>query len=241
MKIPSSALRTKILLLILAVSVLLIPFRHKIRSLIYRNNYTVTERLAQYEERVKERLGPSFQRVNADYPPPWMGIVAIKDSKKLELWVESIHGNRVLLREYPILAASGKPGPKLREGDYQVPEGIYKVESLNPNSLYHLSLRVNYPNDFDRQKAKEEGRANLGGDIMIHGSNLSIGCLAVGDDTIEDIFVLAAKNWPRHIPIVISPVDFRKGDTVGDEKKGILWRQELYQDIQYILEKYTQK
>ena len=70
--------------------------------------------------------------------------------------------------EYPILAASGVLGPKLREGDKQVPEGIYGAEALNPNSKFHLSIRLNYPNTFDRRMAQSDGRTQLGGDIMIH-------------------------------------------------------------------------
>ena len=76
----------------------------------------------------------------------------------------------------PVLGMSGKLGPKLGEGDRQVPEGIHRVESLNPNSLYHLALRVGYPNEEDRKHAAQEGRTNLGSDIMIHGKNSSIGC-----------------------------------------------------------------
>src|SRR5690606_4961 len=96
------------------------------------------------------------------------------------------------VRALPVLAASGRVGPKLQYGDYQVPEGFYRIEALNPNSRFHLALRVNYPNAFDRAEAAREGRTHLGGDIMIHGSNASVGCLAMGDVVSEDLFVLAA-------------------------------------------------
>jgi murein L,D-transpeptidase YafK len=100
----------------------------------------------------------------------------------------------------------------LRKGDGQVPEGIYRIESLNPNSRYHLSLRVSYPNEFDRARAKREQRTNPGGDIMIHGGAASIGCLAMGDEAAEELFVLAALTGIRNITVVLSPVDFRKRD-----------------------------
>ena len=77
----------------------------------------------------------------------------------------------VRLARYPIRAASGALGPKLREGDRQVPEGVYDIESLNPNSRFHVALRVGYPNAFDRQMAGREGRTALGGDIMIRASH----------------------------------------------------------------------
>src|SRR5690606_33287906 len=107
-------------------------------------------------------------------------------------WVPDAHGAWVAVHQYPVLAASGQAGPKLREGDRQVPEGFYAIESLHPNSRFHLALRVNYPNQSDRQRAAEDGRTNLGGDIMIHGSNASVGCLAMGDPAAEDLFVLVA-------------------------------------------------
>ena len=80
---------------------------------------------------------------------------------------------------------SGRLGPKLKEGDRQVPEGLYRVESLNPNSRYHLSLRVNYPNEQDKSYGRLDGRNNLGTDIMIHGKDCSIGCLAMGDPSCD--------------------------------------------------------
>ena len=118
----------------------------------------------------------------------------------------------VLIKSYPILAASGGPGPKTREGDNQVPEGLYHVESLNPNSAFHLALRLDYPNDDDRRVAKEEGRdvSTLGGDIMIHGKSASIGCLAMGDEAVEEIFTLAADAGVQHLEVFIAPFDLRK-------------------------------
>ncbi len=65
--------------------------------------------------------------------------------------------------------------PKFKEGDGQIPEGIYGIEYLNPNSKFHLSMKINYPNSFDKEMAKIDNRKNLGGDIMIHGSNKTIG------------------------------------------------------------------
>ena len=136
------------------------------------------------------------------------------------------------VRAYPILAASGGPGPKLKEGDRQVPEGVYAIESLNPNSLFHLSLRVNYPNSFDRRQAAREGRISLGGDIMIHGSNVSIGCLAMGDPAAEDLFVLAAETGLTNITVILSPVDFRKGKPVPGAARLPVWTGALYSVIQ---------
>ena len=69
--------------------------------------------------------------------------------------------------------------------DGQIPEGIYGIGYLNPNSSYYFSLKVTYPNASDRARAKADGRTNLGGDIMIHGQAVTIGCVPVGDDAID--------------------------------------------------------
>ena len=124
------------------------------------------------------------------------------------MWADDGHGWK-FVRFYPILAASGKPGPKRLEGDRQVPEGIYRVAELNPNSAYHLSMKLNYPNEFDREHAAKDGRTNLGGDIFIHGKAASIGCLAMGDTAIEELFVMADDAGLNNVEIAIVPFDPR--------------------------------
>ena len=121
----------------------------------------------------------------------------------------SRYGAGVRVRSWPVLTASGGPGPKLREGDRQVPEGVYSVDQLNPNSAYHLSLRLNYPNAFDRAHAATDGRERLGGDIFIHGKDVSIGCLAIGDDAIEELFWLAGTAGKDAFTTVIVPTEGR--------------------------------
>jgi len=170
-----------------------------------RENATVADRLAQYGPAARARLRPLFPV----YPPTQLTIVGLKHEKRLQLYAATGKDESKFIREYPILAASGTIGPKLREGDRQVPEGLYRIESLNPNSRFHLSLRINYPNQADRNVAEREGRTKLGGDIMIHGNRVSVGCLAVGDQAAEDLFVLAADTGLQNIEVILSPVDFR--------------------------------
>ncbi len=67
------------------------------------------------------------------------------------------------------------------------------IEYLNPNSKFHLSMKVSYPNSFDREMAKLDNRDNLGGDIMIHGSNRSVGCIPIGDGGIEELYFLVKR------------------------------------------------
>jgi murein L,D-transpeptidase YafK len=119
----------------------------------------------------------------------------------------------------------------LKEGDSQVPEGIYKIDSLNPNSLYHLALRVGYPNEWDQEQARKDGRKDLGGDIMIHGGGGSCGCLAMGDEVAEDLFVLAARTGVENIRLVISPVDFRVQNLPAQTPAVPFWTGQLYSSI----------
>jgi murein L,D-transpeptidase YafK len=125
------------------------------------------------------------------FPPQQLLIRAFKEEKELELWA-SDGGAYHLLKIYPICMLPGKPGPKIRQGDKQVPEGFYVVDTLNPNSDFHLSFRINYPNQADLIRSKDE--KDPGGDIYIHGDCISAGCLPVGDDAIEEIFWLLAKH-----------------------------------------------
>ena len=174
-------------------------------------------------------------------PPSKVTLIGLKEERELQLYAAGTNGQYRLIQSYPILAASGKLGPKLREGDQQVPEGLYRIESLNPNSHFHLSLRVNYPNEYDRAQAKVEGRKNLGGDIMIHGNAVSIGCLAMGDSAAEELFVLAARTGLRNINVILSPVDFRDGKIAKTSGNTPQWLEGLYETIKTELSKYEKK
>jgi murein L,D-transpeptidase YafK len=116
-------------------------------------------------------------------------IRALKKERELELHVRNrVTGKFDLFRTYKIAGMSGNSGPKLAEGDGQVPEGFYFVppRAMNPNSDYHLSFNIGYPNDFDRAHQR------TGSAIMVHGNRVSIGCLAMTDEKIEEIYTLCA-------------------------------------------------
>lgn len=111
------------------------------------------------------------------------------DYGSLELWIKD-RGRFRLFKKYTILKHSGDLGPKLKEGDKQVPEGFYNLdfEWLNFRSRFHLSMNIGYPNMFDQANGR------TGKYIMVHGSNRSIGCLAMGNEAIEEIFTLVEKS-----------------------------------------------
>jgi murein L,D-transpeptidase YafK len=137
---------------------------------------------------------------------PRIGIRAFKQERILEVWgANTDKGPYSLLASYPIAAISGDVGPKRREGDMQVPEGFYYINRFNPNSQFHLSLGLNYPNSSDR---KLGDRRNPGRDIFIHGNEVSAGCLAMTDPVIEVIYHMAehARDaGQRAIPVSIFP------------------------------------
>ena len=191
---------------------------------------SVDEVLDAFAPAATAQLRPFFTRAGVSYPPNDVAFIAIKDEKKLELWARDT-GPYKLIRPYPIKAASGMRGPKLKQGDRQVPEGVYHISRLNPNSNYHLSMKVDYPNQFDRDHALDEGRSDLGGDIFIHGKAVSAGCLAMGDSAIEELFVLAAQVGTENIRVIIAPSDprLRPLDTSHPSLPG--WTGELYDEI----------
>ncbi len=137
--------------------------------------------------------------------------IAYKDSDELELYVKSKSETAYrLAATYTICSRSGTLGPKRKQGDYQVPEGFYYVDRFNPSSSFHLSLGLNYPNSADRKKSTA---VNLGGDIFIHGSCVTIGCLPMTDDKIKELYLYAIhakNNGQSKIPVYVFP--FRMSD-----------------------------
>jgi murein L,D-transpeptidase YafK len=143
-------------------------------------------RVAAARAAKQEAVVAAFTAAGLRYPAKRVLLRAFKQEARFELWASSsTKGPLVLVKVYPICAASGTLGPKRKQGDLQVPEGFYRVDRLNPTSSYHLSLGIDYPNASDRVL----GTAPLGGDIMIHGSCVTIGCIPLQDDPIEEVYL----------------------------------------------------
>ncbi|HOD10680.1 MAG TPA: hypothetical protein PKH91_08035, partial [Flavobacterium sp.] len=163
------------LLLIILFFLSLYVMRNQIINLFFssKEKQTIESIVEKYNPKVEASLKSDFEKTNIDNTDFEMAILAFKKEQILELYFrKSDTNNWKLLKKYPFTAFSGKIGPKLKNGDKQIPEGIYQMEYLNPNSKYHLSIKVNYPNAFDKEKAKQDGRTDLGGDIMIHGKSV---------------------------------------------------------------------
>jgi len=195
---------------------------------------TVESVIKSIQPQVLERLTPNL--LNLEGLPSKITLVALKKERKLQVYVHK-DGQPKLLKSYHFTSFSGGLGPKLKQGDGQIPEGLYTIENLNPNSNYHLSMRVSYPNDFDRKMAKKDKRTVLGGDIYIHGDNVTIGCIPIGNEAIEELFFLAANALPNGIDIICSPLDFRVQDKAPDIP-GINWEATLYKDIKNALQQF---
>jgi hypothetical protein len=200
--------------------------------------FKVEDRLAEFGDSAKARLAPHFMAAGVPFPPEAVTLLTFKDARRVELYARGGGKPWTFIRAYPLVATSGGLGPKLRAGDEQVPEGIYRVTFLNPNSKYHVSLRLDYPNEFDLRMARAEGRVALGGDIMIHGKDRSNGCLAMGDAAAEELFTLAALVTPGQVKVIISPTDFRTGAFSMTSASGATWVYDLYRQIETELAQY---
>jgi murein L,D-transpeptidase YafK len=110
-----------------------------------------------------------------------------KQESELELFVEREDGTYQLFRSYPICNWSGELGPKLQEGDRQSPEGFYFVPPghMHPESRFHLSFNLGFPNVYDQTHRRS------GSFLMVHGGCSSIGCYAMTDPAMEEIWTLA--------------------------------------------------
>lgn len=132
--------------------------------------------------------------------------VAYKDNDELAVYVKKkSEKSYELLTTYKICARSGQLGPKRKSGDGQVPEGFYYVNRFNPQSSFYVSLGLNYPNEADRKKSTA---TNLGGDIFIHGSCVTIGCMPMTDEKIKEIYLYAIhakNNGQAKIPVYVFP------------------------------------
>lgn len=170
-----------------------------------------TDRVADARARFGQKVREDFQTAGLAYPPRAIFLRAFKREGQLELWAQPGDGGKAtpfrFVRSFAVLRASGRLGPKRREGDGQVPEGFYTIARFNPRSLFHLSLGLDYPNASDRLRAANPQRP--GGDIFIHGGAESIGCLALGDEAAAQLYLVALevheRNDSRAIPVHIFP------------------------------------
>lgn len=194
------------------------------------------DRVADARRRRGAAVRTQVEEAGVAWPPRELFLRAFKHDEagsrgRVEVWAGDGRKPLVRVMVHPLCALSGVLGPKRREGDLQIPEGFYGISGLNPRSSYHLSLRVDYPNASDRHRGRHlDATAPLGGDIMVHGSCVTIGCLPIEDGPIEEVYLLVSEVFPtRPVPIHIFPrpldddgVSALAKLTVGDDVRS-LW------------------
>jgi murein L,D-transpeptidase YafK len=169
--------------------------------------------------RVKPKLQREFSRAGFNWAAP-IFIRIFKKTKELEIWLKDRKNFR-LFKTYKICTYGWRGlGPKIRQGDGRAPEGFYYVlpRQMNPHSEFHLSFNLGYPNAYDRVHGR------TGSALMVHGSCVSIGCYAMTDKGIEEIFTLAdasLRNGQRFFRVHIFP--FRMTDKNMNKYKDSEW------------------
>ncbi len=154
-------------------------------------------------------------------------IRVFKQEEELELWLEK-DGQMELFKTWPIAKFSGHPGPKTKQGDNQAPEGFYFVppNQLNPHSSYHLSFNLGYPNRYDRT------HGYTGNYLMVHGNSVSIGCYAMTDPVIEEIWTLMDAAYRQGQPFIrVHIFPFRMTPDNMDRHGGGPWH-EFWKNLQ---------
>ena len=159
----------------------------------------VNDRVAVARAARGESIRRRFAEAGLAYPPREIFLRAFKHEMELELWAREKDEPFRKVATFGVTAASGGPGPKRREGDRQVPEGCYTINVFNPQSRFHLSIGLDYPNESDRILSD---RARPGGEIYIHGGAASIGCLPLGDPAIEELYLTALDTRQRGQPAI---------------------------------------
>lgn len=149
-----------------------------------------------------------------------MFIQAFKSERIVEIWVKPDgKSSYIHLIDYKFCSFSGSLGPKRKQGDGQIPEGVYYIKHFNPFSNFHLSLGINYPNESD---SKLGVKGNLGDNIYIHGNCVTIGCIPITDDKIKELYILAVdakSNGQSKIPVYIFPYKMTESNIKKFEKE----------------------
>jgi murein L,D-transpeptidase YafK len=167
------------------------------------------QRPAEALNKNEAALKKQFEEKKLQWPAKYVYIRSFKYDSQLEVWVKHERKDAYrLFKTYKVCALAGTLGPKRLEGDYQVPEGFYYINEFNPRSQYHLSLGLNYPNISDRILSDAQ---RPGGEIYIHGSCVTVGCIPLTDPLIEELYIITAHAKDRgqdFIPVHIFPIRY---------------------------------
>lgn len=172
--------------------------------------------------RNQDSVQAQLQRAGFSKTPVGIFLRSFKYNKELQVWLKPDNRSPYkLFKTYAVCTQSGTVGPKRVEGDYQVPEGVYYINEFNPNSAYHLSMGLNYPNASDRilSDPRRPGSA-----IYVHGNCISTGCIPITDRYMEELYVLSSmikeQGMQEFIPIHVFPINYT-------DKKSLTWFQPI--------------
>lgn len=164
----------------------------------------------------EDSLKNQFARKGLIWPAREVYIRSFKYDSQMEVWVRNNDNEKFqLFRTYNVCVMAGALGPKRIEGDYQVPEGFYCISGFNPRSEYHLSLKISYPNASDKILSDP---LKPGDGIYIHGDCVSVGCIPLQNDQIDEVYLIASAarlNGETNIPLHIFPVRFDNRKSVA--------------------------
>lgn len=187
-------------------------------------------------------FGAEFQKIMRQkcesegiaYPPKKVTIIGLKEERRLLLFA----GDRKmkLIGTYPLVSYCGVLGPKLKEGDLQIPEGIYRITGLQAGNL--LAFTLNYPNSVDRKNAALDHRTKLGRDILVHGGSLSTGCFVISNDDMKRLFIVVNDVGYRDASLIIAPCDLTRKASGSQLKHPLPWLPALYASLKTELAKY---
>lgn len=172
----------------------------------FLKNQLAQSRVKEAKEEKDDDLKKLFESKGLVYPSNELFFRAFKKENVFEMWAKNPKTDQfILVKSYEICYMSGESGPKRKRGDHQVPEGFYDVDYYNPKSSFHLAVRINYPNESDRKLSPFK---DLGDDICIHGSCVSVGCISIMDENIKEVYwlmVQAHGKGQAKIPVHIFP------------------------------------
>ncbi len=172
----------------------------------FKNFQLSCSRVSDAWKKYNDSLAKDFKKKGLNFPPKDIYLRAFKAQNELEVWGRNNENSEYkLIKLFHICALSGVLGPKRGEGDRQVPEGYYFIDDFNPKSDYYLSMLLNYPNYSDNLLANKPKK---GGDIYIHGGCVTVGCMPMTDEGIQELYTLclnAKVNGEENIPVHIFP------------------------------------
>ena len=158
------------------------------------------QRVAHAKSARQAVVNELFEKAGASWPPKEVLYRVFKQEREFEVWAGDGQSELKLIGTYGICAASGDLGPKRKEGDYQEPEGFYKIGYFYPTSSYYLAAQVNYPNQSDKIRGDKTAP---GSDILIHGRCASIGCISMTDERVEEIYLVGWAAFLEGKPTLI--------------------------------------